>query len=208
MAFITGNSEYLIFGFIFLVAGYFLVIFIFDLLLRGFSPFFSSRPWVVEQILRELTLPPGEPVIIALSSGRSGFLRALEIRYQKRGTLIGVEVKLFPYVVAKVQSWLRRSRIKVLRQPIYRVNVKEAELIYCHLYPPDMEGLGKKLKFECRPGAMVVSTGFNIPGLQPKKVIGLPDRIGRFDFLSRNQNLFSRKNKRYKKEKRAYFYEI
>ena|SRR3989339_864589 len=205
---ITENYHYIISGAVFLVFCYFFINFIFDLLLRGFAPFLPSRPWVTDQILSALKLPEGDPVIIALSSGRSGFFHALEKKYGKTGTLIGVEMKLFPYIVAKTQSILRRSRIRVIKSQIHRVNVKEARLIYCHLYPPDMVGLGKKFKFECRPGTVIVSTGFNIPFLTPTKTIDLPDRAGRLDFLSRNQNLFQRKNRKFKKEKRAYFYEI
>ncbi|OGF28209.1 hypothetical protein A2303_00275 [Candidatus Falkowbacteria bacterium RIFOXYB2_FULL_47_14] len=208
MSLVLENYHYIIYGAVFLLFSYFFVNFVFDLLLRGFSPFLPSRPWVTDQILSELKLPEDNPVIIALSSGRSGFFHALEKKYQKRVTLIGVEMKIFPYIVAKVQSWIRLSGIKVIKSPIHRVNVKEARLIYCHLYPPDMAGLGKKFKFECRPGTVIVSTGFNIPFLTPKKTIDLPDRKGRFDIFSRNQNLFQRKNRKFKKEKRAYFYEI
>jgi hypothetical protein len=76
------------------------------------------------------------------------------------------------------------------------------------LDPDQIRGLGKKLKFECKPGTLIISTGFNIPYLTPSKIIDLPDRKGRYDFLTRNQNLFQSNRKKFKKEKKAYFYEI
>ena len=198
---------YIIYGLPVLVAGYFLVTFIFDLLLRGFVPFIPSRPWVVEQILYEMDINKPEPIMVALSSGRSGFFHALEKKYPN-ARLIGVETDLFPFIVSKVQSWIRRTRIKVIKSSIHHVDVKKADFIYSHLYPDKMQGLSAKFKFECRPGTVIVSTGFNIPYLEPKKVVDLPDRKGRLDFLSKNQNLFQRKSRLFKKEKKAYFYEI
>jgi len=192
---------------IFIGLGYLIVIFIFDILLRGFVPFIPSRPWVVQQILSELEIPQSNPKMFAFSAGRSGFFRALEKKYPD-AVLVGVESDLFPYLVAKTQSFLRQTKIKVVRQPIHRLDVKDADFIYSHLYPDKMTGIGSKLKFECRPGTKIVSTGFNFRILTPKKVIELPDMKGKFTWLSKNQNLFQRKSKKFKKEKKAFFYEI
>ncbi len=200
--------SYLVVTIIILVPiGYFLTVFLFDLLLRGFAPFLPSRPWVVEQILKELKLEQEAPSCIALSSGRSGFFYALEKKYPK-GKFIGVEPHLFSYFVSKVQSLIRRTNIQVIHQPIHRVYFKEADLIYSHLNPTTMRGIGRKMKFECRSGAMIVSTGFNYANLEAKKIIDLPDRKGKLDWLSKNQKLFTRKSQEFKKEKKAYFYEI
>jgi hypothetical protein len=199
---------YLLPGLIFVGVSYFLLIFIFDLLLRGFSPFIPSRPWVVEQLMPEIELNTKKPLkVVAFSSGRSGFFISMGKKYPN-AELIGYEYSLFPFVVAKVQGLLKRTKIKIRYKEVHRVDVSDADFVYCHLDPDAMRGLGKKLKFECKPGAKVVSTGFNIPYLNPSKVIDLPDKEGRFNYLSKNQNLFQSKNKKFKKEKKAYFYEI
>lgn len=192
----------IIFGIVYLV-----VIFLFDLLLRGFLPFIPSRPWVVSQLLNELKLPDKPIKMIAFSTGRSGFFHALESRYPK-ANLTGIEIKTFPYVVSRVQAILRHTRIKIIKQPVHRVNVRDADFIYCHLNPEEMRGIGKKFKFECRPDTIIVSTGFNVPPLQPRKIVDLPDRLGRMDWLSRNLKLFQRKAKKFKKEKKAFIYVI
>ncbi len=192
----------------FAAIGYFVMIFIFDLLLRGFHPFIASRPWVVEQLMPEVKLSKNRPLKgIAFSSGRSGFFYALKSQYPAI-ELIGYEKNLFPYLVALVQKLIRRSRISIRRAGVRRVDVSDADFIYCHLTPDEMRDLGKKLKFECKTGTIVISTGFNIPGLNPVKVIELPDKAGRFNYLSKNQNLFQSKRKKFKKEKKAYYYEI
>lgn len=199
--------NYIIPGIFFIIISYFIIIFIFDLLLRGFVPFIPSRPWVVDHLLEEIKLNQENPKLLALSTGRSGFFHALEKKYPK-AILVGVETSLFPYLIGRAQLLIRRSKITVKYSEIYRFDVSDKDFIYSHLYPDDMEGLGRKLKFECKPGTIIVSTGFNIPHLIPSKIVELPDRKAKFDFFSKNQKLFQRKSKKYKKEKKAYFYEI
>jgi hypothetical protein len=200
-------AYYILFGLPLVALVYLFVKFSFDLLLRGFSPFIPSRPWVVEQIMGELEIKKKQPVFLALSSGRSGFFRALGEKY-KDATLIGVEPYFFSYLVAKVQNFMRGNRMKIIHQPIHHVDYSKADFIYCHLYPDQMKELGPKLKFECKNGAKIVSTGFSIAHLRSVNVIDLPDRKGRLDWLSKNQRLFQSKKKKYKKEKKAFFYEI
>ncbi len=200
--------SYLVLLFLFALPAYLVVIFIFDLLLRGFHPFITSRPWVVEELMPEIKLNTKRPLqIIAFSSGRSGFFYSL-LQVYPQAKLIGYEHSWFPFLVAKVQAFIRRSRIIIKKSAVHHVQVNKADFIYCHLSPDKMRDLGKKLKFECRPGTKIVSTGFNIPYLEPTKIIELPDKDGRFNFLSKNQELFQSKNKKFKKEKKAYFYEI
>lgn len=198
------NAFYLL-----LIGGFFYLVgrFAFDVLLRGFLPFLPSRPWVVGQIMNEVKLKNDSPVIIAFSTGRSGLVHSLEKEYPK-AEITAVEPYLFAYLYSYFQASIRTTKIKVVYQPIHRVDVGRADFIYSHLYPDDMEGLGPKLKFECKPGCIVISTGFNIVHLKPKKSIPLPDRKGRLDWLSRNQRLFQSKKKKHKKEKKAFYYEI
>ena len=63
-------TSLIIYGVIIIVVVYLFTIFLFDLLLRGFVPFITSRPWVVEQILNELEIPQSNPKMIAFSTGR------------------------------------------------------------------------------------------------------------------------------------------
>lgn len=145
--------------------------------------------------------------MLALSTGRSGFFNEIGKLY-KDAELIAVEPSFFQFLVARTQAAIRRTGIKIYWQKIHRADVKDFDFIYSHLYPDNMQGLGLKLKFECTPGTVVLSAGFNIPVLRTKKIILLPDRKGRLDFLSKNQKLFQPKRKKFKKENKAFVYEI
>jgi hypothetical protein len=201
------NYYYTGIGTVLLIIGYFLTKLIFDLLLRGFAPFIPSRPWVVQELLAELELPKEDAVCLAFSTGRSGFFHALEKKYP-RINLLAYEHAKFPFFVAKIQAIIRSTRIKIFYEKIHRVNVKAVDFIYCHLDPDDLRGLGKKFKFECRPDTIIVSTGFNIPDLEPFKIVPLEDQKGKYAWLSKNQKLFQLKSKKYKKENKAFFYRI
>lgn len=201
-------NELIIPAIVFLVFSYTLLIFFFDLILRGFNPFIPNRPWVTEQLMPEVELSENRKIkILAFSSGRSGFFYKLKEKYPN-SQLIGYENTVFPYMVGKLQAFVRRMDIDIRYSKVHRTDVSDIDFIYCHLTPEKMRGLGKKIKFECKPGTKVVSTGFNIPYLNPSKVVELPDKEGRLNFLSKNQNLFQSKHKKFKKEKKAYFYEI
>lgn len=199
--------EYIIWALIIIPPAYVITIIIFDLLLRGFAPFIPSRPWVISQILGNITIKQPNPRIIAFSTGRSGVVHAFEKKYPG-ASLLGVEGHWFPYIVSKIQSVVRSTKIKVIHSKTHHVNVSDADLIYCHLHPDELRDLSQKFKFECRSGTQIISTGFNIPYLAPKYAIDLPDRKGRMDWLSKNQKLFQSKQKKYQKENKAYVYEI
>ncbi len=189
------------------VAIYFVTIFIFSVLLRGFAPFISSRPWVIKQILDEIELKPNS-IIYSFGSGKSGFLYAIGKKYPD-ATLIGVEWLILPFISSKIQVFLRRAKIKVLfKRNLREVDIKKADLIYCYLDVDILKDLAKKFKFECRPGTKIVSNGFVVPGLEPTKVLELTEKKGRFAFLLKNRRLWLPKRKRSKKENKIYFYEI
>jgi hypothetical protein len=180
---------------------------LFDILLRGFAPLIPSRPWVVEEIMSAVELKKENPVCLAFSTGRSGFFHALEKKYPQ-AEYIAIEPSLFPFLVSWAQTLVRYTKIKVYHKKIHHVKVKQADFIYVHLYPDAMRGLGRRLKFECRPDTVIISAGFSLQDLEPKEVISLEDRRGKLDWLSKNQKLFQRKSKKFKKENKAYVYVI
>jgi len=191
--------------------GYFITLCVFEILLRGFAPFVPSRPWVIDKILDNIKLKKYRK-IYSFGSGKSGFLMEFERLFP--GTeIVGIEIYWFSYLMARVQLALRKvigrkTGIKVIKKDIGHTDIRDAEMIYNHLYPEEMLGLGKKIKFECRPGTVVVSNGFIIPELDQQKFITLDQREGRLAWLSRQREIFKSKRKRSVMESRVYFYEI
>lgn len=201
--------------FYFIVFGvviYYATILLFDFILRGFTPFIVSRPWLVDQVnshLKKLEINnfPNFKAV-SLGSGRSGFFASLEKRYPN-ARLEGHEKGIIYFILSWLQSIVKRSKIKVIRsRHFHRVRVADADLIYC--YAPSSETireLGDKFKFECRQGTIILSNGFVVPFLAIKDVVELTDTKGKYAFLSKNRFLL-KKNKRANKENKVYVYVI
>lgn len=141
----------------------------YNIVFRGFAPFISTKFEAILTILKDLDLR-GNEHIYELGSGKAGFLRAIEQRFGNKN-LTGIEYSFFPYFLAKIQIVLSGSAIKIIRKDIFKVNLKEADVIYCFLSPEMMLKLEKKFKTECRPGTLVISYHFRLPNFEPERVL-------------------------------------
>lgn len=142
---------------------------LYNIVFKGFAPFISTKFNAILSILKELDLN-GDEVVYELGSGKAGFLRAIEQKFNSKN-LIGVEYSWWPYILAKIQIALCDSKIELIRKDIFKVNLKEADIIYCFLSPKMMEKLEFKFKEECRPNTLVISYHFRMKSLEPEKVI-------------------------------------
>ena len=141
----------------------------YNIVFRGFAPFISTKFEAILTILNDLNLN-GEEHVYELGAGKAGFLRAVE---QKFGNtkLTGIEYSFFPYFLAKMQIILSNSKINLIKKDMFKVNLKEADVIYCFLMPEMMKSLEEKFKKECRPGTLIISYHFSLPNIEAEKVL-------------------------------------
>ena len=59
------------------------------------------------------------------------------------------------------------------RQNFWKADLSEADVVFCYLYPDVMKKLAAKLASGLKPGAVVVSSHFSLPGFAPSKVLRL-----------------------------------
>lgn len=198
--------QILLYGIVLYFALSFVIKRIADLLFKGFAPFISSRPWVIEQLLNEIKKMGfrWNFQAISIGSGRSGMLHAIEKNFPDV-ECIGVDDDFWGVLFSRVQVYFQRSSIKVLHQELRRIDVSKADLIYCKLDLLKLREFEKKFKFECKPGAIVLSYGFVIPNMEVTRVIDLERRKSRFSFLSRDRKP---KAKRNKEENKVFVYEL
>ena len=52
-----------------------------------------------------------------------------------------------------------------------RADLSDANVIYCYLLPHFMGPLWKKLRQECKPGTLLYSYAFSVPGVTPETVM-------------------------------------
>jgi len=144
----------------------------FNIVYRGFAPlfpFFVTNTNMSDLILRSVTLKPGVKVF-ELGAGTAKFLRAAE-KAQAQADLVGVEYSLLPYLITKSVLKKAHSSIKLLQADLYKTDISQANLIYCYLSIDMMEKVWVKMKKECRPGTLLISYMFSIPGAEIKKII-------------------------------------
>jgi len=154
--------------FIFFIAQFFNIIF------KGYAPFISTDHETIKKIIAELEIP-AKPIIYELGCGRARFLKIAERNFPQ-AKLIGIENLATLYLINKIRLVLVRSRVNLLRSDFFKINLQDADLIYCYLNNATMQSLGEKFKQECRPGMQIVSRSFPIPQFSAEKVIRIKNK--------------------------------
>lgn len=148
----------------------------FNLTFHGHDPLFTTNKKLISQMIDEFCLV-GEYTgrnVYELGCGQAPFLSVFS-RNHPRSKCVGVEKSFLQYVFAKTQSALHGGKIKILKNDLFHIDIRNADLIYCYLDRKTMVNLGRKIKFECRPGTKVISNKFPIPTMQILKTITLPE---------------------------------
>ncbi|MBA3046931.1 hypothetical protein KKC83_01940 [Patescibacteria group bacterium] len=143
----------------------------FNVIFRGFAPFISTKPKVIGKIIENMDFF-GQGKVYELGCGKAGFLRAVELEYP-RAELAGVEYSFWPWLIAKIQISLNKSKIKIKRKNLLKVNLADADLIYCYLSPRLMKDLKEKFGRECKQGTKIISHAFILPDSEPDKIVEL-----------------------------------
>lgn len=150
----------------------------YDIIFKGFAPFISTKFRIILTIVKELNLT-GKEKVYELGAGKAGFLRAVEQKFGN-SELCGIEKAWWPYFLARIQIALSHSKIKIIRKDLFKINLKDADVIYCFLNVQMMIDLEKKIKEECRPGTLVISLCFLMKGMEPEKI--LKDKLNNIYF--------------------------
>ena len=107
-------------------------------------------------------------LIVHLGCGDGRILRKVYKQYGVKA--IGYEMNPLAYVKARILS-LGLKSIRIRLRNFWKVNLSNADMIFCYLYPDVMRELSKKLRKELRPGAVVVSFNFALPDWQSARVL-------------------------------------
>ncbi|NCO79862.1 hypothetical protein CO116_00310 [Candidatus Falkowbacteria bacterium CG_4_9_14_3_um_filter_38_19] len=147
----------------------FLAVQFFNIIFRGYAPFISTSGKVIKRIIEELNLAKGSRVY-ELGCGRAGFLHAACNKFAGIET-VGIENDLLVYLISSIQAALTKHKIKIVKANFFKVDLSQADLIYCYLNVGTMAKLKDKLLKECKKGAQVVSYMFTLPDVNPDKTI-------------------------------------
>lgn len=124
---------------------------------------------------RLATLPAGFR-FVDLGSGLGGTLSRLAKAYPD-GQFLGVETAPLAFVLC----WLRclpRDNCRVRFRSLWRVDLGDFDAVYCFLSPAPMPALGQKASAQMKPGALLISNSFEIPGVPAEESLPLDDWRG------------------------------
>ena len=145
---------FLLFLFTFIYAG-----------LRG-APWVPTKKHDVARFLKLANIRPGENMYdIGCGNGR------MVIAASNQGAKgVGLEVSLFPYLLAKINKLIKRSSAKIKYRDLWHFNLNEADIVYFFLMPERIKKLKTKFEQELKPGTRVISYVWPIDGWTPTKV--------------------------------------
>ena len=129
--------------------------------------FVSTSRARIRAFIEAVPMKAGQ-VLVDLGCGDGRILRQAHKCYQVRA--IGYEVNWMAYLKASALS-LCSKNIEIRRRDFWSANLANADVVVCYLYPDVMRKLSTKLKASLKPGAVIVSCNFTLPGFQPSRVL-------------------------------------
>lgn len=123
-------------------------------------------------------LLPDRPGLAFLDagSGLGGTLAHLA-RQRPDGRFAGIESAPLPFALC----WLRLRLLGLANTHLKYDNFWDEDLsrydmVYCFLSPEPMPALYRKACAEMRPGSLIISNSFDVPGVPADEIVEIPDR--------------------------------
>lgn len=130
----------------------------------------SAAPWVpmrgddTARVLKILQQFPEVKKIVELGAG-DGRLLALT---SKSGYVSeGYEISLLPYIIAQVRKFARQLNYKIHYRSFWGADLSSANAVYFFLMPQVLEKTKIKLLVELKPGSLILTYTWGLPGLTP-----------------------------------------
>jgi SAM-dependent methyltransferase len=109
-------------------------------------------------------------ILVDIGCGDGRVLREAQKRYGVR--TVGYEINPLAYLKARLFS-IGSNKMTIRRQNFWEADLSEADVVFCYLYPDVMKKLAAKFVDGLKPGAVIVSSNFSLPGFVPSKIVKL-----------------------------------
>lgn len=131
-------------------------------------PLFLSSTQATTALARQL---PPDATFMDLGCGLGGPLSGLA-RLRPDVRLHGVEAAPLNWLIARVRLG-RRASIRL--GSLWEADLSKCDVVYAYLSPAPMARLWEKARAEMRPGSLLISNSFPVPGVLPSEAIELHD---------------------------------
>jgi hypothetical protein len=86
--------------------------------------------------------------------------------------LAGVETAPLNWLIARLRL---AGRADIRLASLWQTDLADADLVYAYLSPAAMPRLWEKARAEMKPGSLLVSNSFAVPGEAPDEIVELDD---------------------------------
>src|SRR5271157_6020344 len=121
----------------------------------------------VRTFLDHVPMKAGD-LLVDIGCGDGRVLQEAKRRYGVRA--LGFEVNLLAYILARLRT-TGMEGVEVRLRNFWKVNVGDADVVFCYLFPDVMGRLARKLEKELRPGTLVISCNFPFPGWRHRELL-------------------------------------
>lgn len=136
-------------------------------LIKG-APFVPSSMDQVNRMLEAAELNPGD-VVYDLGSGDGRLVHTAAKTYQAKA--IGLEFSPLVWLWSKFLALFWRSKAQLRFANFWTYPLGDADCLVCYLLPKPMEQFTQHILPKLKPGTIIVSHAFQIPGLKPYKTL-------------------------------------
>lgn len=110
-----------------------------------------------------------------LGSGAGGIVTFLA-KHHPTVQVDGYETAPLLTLVSKLWvAFIRRPNAAILYESLWDADLSQYDVVYCFLSPVPMPGLYEKAKAAMRPGTILVSNSFEVPGVAPVTILEVDD---------------------------------
>lgn len=118
----------------------------------------------IKDILDELGQK--EAVFFDLGSGRGVFSIRIK-KFFPGFTVYGFDRSPFKTFLSRVRAFISGQKVIFTRKNVFNVDLRSADIVYIYTWQTTMDKLKDKFERELRPGTLVITSTFTIPGWEP-----------------------------------------
>jgi len=148
--------------------------------LKDGVPLYFSGKEAVSALADLLPSRPGATVLDA-GSGVGTVIASLSVR-RPDALVEGVEAALLPWFLSWLRGAANGASFRASLGDFWDVDFGRFDIVYAFLSPAPMRRLWDKARHEMRPGSVLVSNSFAVPGVAPARVLKL-ERTGRLLYV-------------------------
>jgi hypothetical protein len=132
-------------------------------------PLYLSSPRAATELALRL---PEQGQLIDLGCGLGGPLARIH-QHRPDAQLVGIEAAPLNWLFAKLRLKASGANAQVRLGSIWSVDLAGYDIVYAYLSPVPMARLWQKARREMKPGSLLISNTFTVPGQNPDEIVDI-----------------------------------